>query len=182
MRHTCERPVTWEMWVSYFAAELAEEEETRVEEQLFSCASCAREAQVLSALIESLGRIAPSVLDDEAFQLLSNKGAISRIVSVDPDGLLRVPFESGTDLVVCELRGDFARHPRVDVELLMSRKNERLLLPNMNVRADGGAVWLACQVHNVQEYGERGQITIRPTGGNGSALARYDLVHELRGH
>ncbi len=174
----CSQPIDWAKLVAYFSRELPPDDEAALEEHFFECASCAQSAEAVARLVERLGQATPPALGDDLFETLRKAESITTVVGVDPAGVVVLPFEGPSDVVVCELRGDFAGYGSVDLELESYRESGRI--SGAPVSSSGDRVRLVCQTAFAERFGRTVHVIVRPPGAPGESLAKYQLEHEIR--
>lgn len=117
---SCDHGSDFEHLVDYFAGDLANEDETALEDHWAGCANCAKVAGSVATLVggatDLVGRgfglwaITPSLLErfhEEGLQILETRA--------EPGDGLHLDSTAGIDLLIGRLKGDFAGLSHVDV-------------------------------------------------------------------
>jgi Putative zinc-finger len=165
----------------YLAGLLTEPESDELEEHLFSCESCAGEAERVFALAASTREAAPPVLSTERFETFSREGRVAVVNPMAPGEVVEVRFPPEGKLLVHRLGGsDLSRARRVDLELLDLEGSSVVRLPDVPFDAGRGEVFLACQRHFADRFPHDLVVRVEVIGEPKKEEAkRYTILHRL---
>lgn len=161
---------------AYFAGDHADE--TRVEEHLFACATCTREAEAVAAITERLRGEIPVVVDAERLARLQARGLVIRENSIAPETPTTTPFPADVDVLLHRLSGlDLSDATRVDVSVSVESTGRPLLtVPDVRFDRDAGAVLVACQRH-FEVMPPDTLMEVRVHTPSGERVRRYSIMH-----
>jgi anti-sigma factor RsiW len=140
--------VSSERFADYLAGLLDEPADEELEAHLFSCGSCALEAEKLAAFAVAVHRAVPPVLTAERFEELEREGRIAEVNRVSPGRIAEARYPPKEKILVLRLGGsDLSKATQVDMELL--DRDGRVLARFDAVPFDArrGEVLVACQSH-----------------------------------
>lgn len=149
MSQACAVAVAWETWVDYFAGELAEADETALEEHLLGCGACAALAAGVAQVTESLRAMIAPVISPQRLDALRRRGTRVRDNPMRPGEVKSVAFPRGIDLLVQRLSGlDLSHVTRVSLCLRDERAGGLMLeVEDAPFDRARGEVLVACQQH-----------------------------------
>ena len=109
----CPAPIELADVVDYWAGELTEADEARIDEHVFDCAACARELALAAALARGVadvvraGRV-HAVVTDAMLNRLAADGVRIRMYTLDGTAPVACAVWAGDDLVVARIRANLA--------------------------------------------------------------------------
>jgi anti-sigma factor RsiW len=165
----------------YLAGLLDEGEEQAVEEHLFSCISCARDAEPLFGLAAAIPKAAAPVLTAERFRTLDREGRVAQVNVMAPGQVSEVRYPEAGKLLVHRLGGsDLRGAERVDVEIVDLEGNPAARLDDVPFDAASGEVFLACQRHFSESFPRDALFRLEVVRGERREEAsRYTILHRL---
>jgi hypothetical protein len=174
--------VSSERFGDYLVGLLDPRADEELEAHLFSCRSCAFEAEKLAGLAVAVHRAVPPVLTAARFEELEREGRIAEVHPVSPGQIAEARFPRAEKLLVLRLGGsDLNQARRVDVELL--DLEGRVLARFGDVPFDGarGEVLIACQSHFAGLFPPDIIFRIeRIVGDTREEANRYTVLHAIR--
>ena len=143
----CANPIDVAVLADYWLAALVEYEEEAVEEHLFACEECGARLREVIALAEGLRNLAREgsllMVVSEAFvKRATQDGLRVREYSVPPGGSVKCTVTAEDDILVGRLAADLSGAKRVDLCICDAQGVERLRLPDIPFRSEGGGVAL----------------------------------------
>ena len=175
---SCERPLTWETLVGWWAGDLPEAEALLVEEHLLGCGRCSAVADRVAATAEALRTMVPPVVRPERLRELAGAGVRILENPIDPGQTNDFHFPKNVDLAVHVLRGlTLGAGARVEVTL-RSLATGALIGHFEDVPFDAarGAVYLACQ----RDYAELDHDLLAEVRvARDPSPARYTILHHF---
>lgn len=138
---------SFEDLVAYFAGDHPSEQS--LEEHLFACAACSREASRVAAITETFRTEIPPVIDTAALEKLRSRGLRVLANDLRPGERRTVEFPRDVDILLHRLTGlDLASAETVGVRVLVESTGRALVdVPRAPFDRDSGAVLVACQQH-----------------------------------
>jgi hypothetical protein len=174
--------ISAERFADYLAGLLDERADEELDAHLFSCRSCALEAETLAGLAVAVHRAVPPVLTAARFEELEREGRIAEVKPVSPGHRVEARFPPAEKLLVLRLGGcDLSRARRVDVDLLDA--GGRVVARFDDVPFDGarGEVLMACQRHFADLFPHDLTFRLeRLVGETREEANRYTVLHALR--
>lgn len=168
--------LSFEDLVAYFAGDHPGEE--TLEEHLFGCDACSREASRVAAITETLRAEIPPVLDASRLATLRARGL--RVVENElrPGDRLTLEFPQQVDILLHRLAGlDLTSAETVAVRIV-AESTGRTLVEVADARFDrsAGAVLIACQRHFAAFPPDTlFEVTVR--GAGEQRIERYSVHH-----
>jgi hypothetical protein len=177
----CGRPAPWETLVAYYAGDLPAEEESALEEHLFACAACSREAARVASVTESLRGMIPAVLTREKLAELRAKGVRAKDTAIAPGERREEHFPGDLDLLIVHLQGlTVPEGARVSV-IVRARADEKAIVAMYDAPYDAGSgeLLVCCQRHFAALPSDI--VFDVEVEGEGAAVAktRYALQHHF---
>jgi anti-sigma factor RsiW len=125
----CARPITSADIFDYWAGELEPDAEERVEEHVFTCATCAAalaEGEILAGGLRALVRSGTfhALVTETVLNRLARDGARVRTYSLSPGDVVPCAVWDDDDVVVTRLRGDFSGVAAVSVVATLASGQE----------------------------------------------------------
>jgi hypothetical protein len=175
---TCERPIQTEQWLAYWANELTPAEVDEIDEHVFACDACTREAERVSRVVQAFRASLPPVIGRAELDALSTRGHVVFENEFAPGIRKTALFERGVDFLIHRLRGlDLAGAERVDVTVRSESGETMFVDPFAPFDASRGEVLIACQRH-FEAFGHPDvAIDVRVHRGGASTLATYLIPH-----
>ena len=135
----CSAPIGFSDVVDYWAGDLTQAEEDRIEEHVFTCADCARELATAEALARSITAVARegrlhSVVTDAILNRLAADGVRVRTYTLEGAGIVPCAVWADDDLVVARIRADFAEVDAVTIVTRQASGDEISRLSDVAVR------------------------------------------------
>ena len=176
-----EMHVSADRMADYLAGLLDEREEHAVEEHLFSCTSCARDAEPLFGLAAAIPRAAAPVLSAERFRALDSEGRVAQVNVMTPGQTAEVRYPEAGKLLVHRLGGsDLSGVDRVDVEIADLAGNPALRLDDVPFDATSGEVLLACQRHFADSFPHDALVRVEVVRRDRrDEASRYTILHRI---
>jgi hypothetical protein len=137
----CSAPIGFADVVDYWAGDLTQAEEDRIEEHVFTCADCARELATAEALARGITAVARegrlhSVVTDAILNRLAADGVRVRMYTLEGAGIVPCAVWADDDLVVARIRADFAEVDAVTIVTRQASTRENLLDPRYRPASD----------------------------------------------
>jgi len=177
----CDAPLDDRALVDYWTGELSDEENRRIEEHLFSCASCAARLEWMASLQSAVGTLArqgliSGIISRALLNRLQREGVRVRLYSLSPGETVPCAIFPGDDLVVTSLRADLAGIDTVSLSVV-GPGNALGDLDDAPIAAeDGEVLWATPGAFVRQMPSTRLQLTLR-SGGDRRVLGEYVLDH-----
>jgi anti-sigma factor RsiW len=139
----------WETLVAYFAGDLGAGDEGALEEHLFSCDACAREAARVAAVTETIRADVPLIVRAADVAALRARGLTIHENAFSPGEHKDVPFAPGVDLLIHRLGGlDLSGATRVAFTIGEAATGRAYFhADGVPFDREAGAVLVACQRH-----------------------------------
>jgi len=173
---SCARPLSWEVLVDWWAADLEEATASDVEEHLFGCELCSTVARRVAATAEALRTMVPPVVRPERLADLFRRGVRIWENPIAPGQTSEFHFPKNADLAVHVL-GGLAFEPGASVEVTLRTLSSGAVLGHVEdapFDAQRGAVYLACQRDYAQlDHDLVAEVRI----GKDRPPARYTILH-----
>jgi len=167
---------SFEELVAYFAGD--HDGEGALEEHLFSCDACTREASRVAAITETLRSDIPPVIESARLSLLRARGL--RVVENEfLPGDHEIVFPRDVDVMVHRLGGlNLSAATSVGVRIFVESTDRTLVeIPAVKFDRDAGAVLIACQRHfAVMPPDVVMEVTVR---GAAERVERYGIFHRF---
>jgi hypothetical protein len=180
----CPSPLAFADIVDYWAGDLTEAEENRIEEHVFTCVACARElaaAEVLGRGIAAVAREGRlhSVVTDAILNRLAADGLRIRMFTLEGDAIVPCAVWADDDLVVARLRADLTDVDSVTIVTRQSSGEEIGRLSDVAVRPGQREILNAFSAAHLRKLpATRVQVTVTAHGGSGEQMiAEYTLEH-----
>jgi hypothetical protein len=180
----CDRQISSLDVCDYWAGELPREDEQRIEDHVFTCATCAATlaaGQALASGVRALVRSGNfhSLVSESLLNRLARDGARLRTYVLSPGDVVPCAVWSDDDLVVTRLRGDFSGVDAVSVIATLatgeelSRSEGIAIRPGQPELIDAiSAAWL----RQLPATTVRLRVTTTREGGE-HLLGEYTLAH-----
>ena len=179
MTAACSHGVTAEHWIDFFASELDEEPERRLEQRMFECADCAAEASRWAAIAGGASIVIPTVISSEALRALQDRGEPMTENPMQPGEHSEAHFPDGGRLLIHRLEGlEFGPSDHVNLSLSTPEGTPLVRFEEVPFDRAAGEVIVACQRH----FGESFPRVIvfeveRRIADQVEVLARYSVDH-----
>ncbi len=145
---TCATPIPYHRLVEYWSVDPSSADADALEEHLFGCQSCTREAERVSVLVQAFRTQIPSVISAAEVDALRARGVAIVEHAFAPGVRTPVTFVRGIDVLVHHLGGlDLGDAERVEVAVRTESGHpifDELFAPFDRER---GEVLIACQRH-----------------------------------
>lgn len=147
--HTCTVPVGDEQLVAYWANDLDAATVDAIDDQLFTCAGCARDAERLSRVAQVFRMSLPPIVGREQVEALRASGLVVRDNDFEPSVRKTVHFARDVDFLIHHLRGLELRDAERVAVLIRSESTGSVLFdePFAPFDVERGEVLIACQRH-----------------------------------
>jgi hypothetical protein len=180
----CASPIGFADVVDYWAGELTDTEEARIDEHVFACAGCARELALAEALARGIadvvraGRV-HSVVTDAMLNRLAADGVRIRMYTLDGTRPVACAVWAGDDLVVARIRADLAGIEAVTIVTRQASGEEIGRLDDVPVRPGQQEILNAFSAAHLRLLPPtRVQVSVLAHGvGHERTLAEYTLEH-----
>jgi hypothetical protein len=180
----CPAPIGFADVVDYWAGDLAQTEEDRIEEHVFTCAECARELAAAEALARDIKAVARggrliSVVTDSILNRLAADGVRIRTFTLESEDVVPCAVWADDDLVVARIRADLAEIDAVTVVTRQASGEEIGRLSDVAVRPGQREILNAFSAAHLRKLPQtRVHITVTAQGGSGEGtIAQYTLEH-----
>lgn len=180
----CPEPIEFADVVDYWAGDLTQAEESRVEEHVFSCDDCARELAAAEALVRGVAAVARegrlhTVVTDAILNRLAADGVRIRMYTLEGPGTVHCAVWTDDDLVVARIRADFAGVESVTIVTRQASGDEISRLSDVAVRPGQREILNAFSAARLRELPPtRVQVTVTAQIGSGErTIAEYTLEH-----
>ncbi len=169
-------------FADYLAGLLDPRADDELEAHLFSCRSCALEAEKLAGLAVAVHRAVPPVLTAGRFEELEREGRIAAVNAVLPGRIAEARFPPAEKLLVLRLGGsDLSRARRVDMELLDLDGKVLARFDDVPFDVARGEVLVVCQSHFADLFPPDMVFRLeRLVGDTREEANRYTVLHALR--
>ena len=142
---SCTHPIDVTMLTDYWLGMLADPEQERVEEHLFSCGDCADRLEEIIALADGIRNVARQgnllrVVNDEFLKIAADKGLRVREYAPPQGGSVQCTVSADDDLLIGRLHADLSTAKRIDISLCGADGSERMNLTDIPFRPDSGNV------------------------------------------
>ncbi len=145
---SCTSPLTWQELVDYWAGDLPTPDAERIEEHVFSCASCAEASERVSEIAMAIRGAIPAVISAAEVEGLRRAGLALEEGEFRPGVRQEAVFRPGVDLLIHHLGGlDLAGAERVHVTVRVEDGPVLHEEPFAPFARDKGEVLIACQRH-----------------------------------
>jgi hypothetical protein len=175
---SCNTPLSWETLVGWWASDLDDAEDLRVEEHLLGCSRCSALADRVAATAEALRTMVPPVVRPERLRELAGAGVRILENPIAPGQTNDFHFPKNVDLAVHVLLGlSLGADARVEVTLRSLATGAMIgHFEDVPFDAGRGAVYLACQ----RDYAELDHDLVAEVRvASGAPPARYTIVHHF---
>ena len=175
---TCASPLSWEELVAYWAADLAQADQDRVDEHLLGCETCTADAGRVFAVVQALREVIPPIVTRSMLESLRARGLEIEENTFAPGQRREALFASGIDLLVHRLAGfDLSDAKRVNVTLRVEATEQVLAeIPNAPFDAREG-ILIACQRHYAHMPPDIVFEVSALTASGAERSARYTILH-----
>jgi hypothetical protein len=180
----CASPIGFADVVDYWAGELTDTEEARIDEHVFACAVCARELALAEALARGVadvvraGRI-HAVVTDGVLNRLAADGVRIRMYTLDGTRPVACAVWAGDDLIVARIRANLAGVDAVTIVTRQASGEEIGRLADIPVRPGQQEILNAFSAAHLRLLPPtRVQVSVLVHGdGPERTLAEYTLEH-----
>lgn len=180
----CPTPVEFADIVDYWAGDLSEAEENRIEEHVFTCAQCARELATAEMLGRGIAAVARegrlhSVVTDAILNRLAADGVRIRMFTLEGNAIVPCAVWADDDLVVARLRADLTDVDSVTIVTRQASGEEVGRLSDVAVRPGQREILNAFSAAHLRTLpATRVQVTVTAHSGSGEqTIAEYTLEH-----
>lgn len=162
--------------VAYFAGD--HPDETAVEEHLFGCGACTREAARVAGVTETIRDMVSPVVRRSTVDRLRAKGKRVMDNRVARGSRGDVIFPRDVDFLIHHLEGlDLTTATRVDVRVSAESSGQEIThLDDVPFDRDAGAVFIACQRH-FEAFPPDTVIDVTVHSTHGDVRERYPILH-----
>ncbi|HEU0029945.1 MAG TPA: hypothetical protein VFQ53_04875 [Kofleriaceae bacterium] len=146
---TCASPIDHERVVAYWTADLPASEVAAIEDHLFGCAACTRNAEAIARIVQVFRAEPPPVISHADVERLRAAGVAIVENAFAPGARTPVVFVHEADLLVHHLAGlPLADAERVEV-IVSAESDPRVMFhePFAPFDRERGEVLIACQRH-----------------------------------
>jgi putative zinc finger protein len=180
----CSAPIGFADVVDYWAGDLTQAEEDRIEQHVFSCADCARElaaAQTLARDIASVAREGRlhSVVTDSILNRLAADGVRIRTYTLEGSGVVPCAVWADDDLVVSRIRADFEGADSVTIVTRQASGEEIARVSDIALLPGQHEILNAFSAAHLRKLpATRVHVTVTgQTGSEERTIAEYTLEH-----
>jgi Putative zinc-finger len=180
----CPAPIGFADVVDYWAGDLTQAEEDRIEQHVFSCAECARElaaAQTLARDIASVAREGRlhSVVTDSILNRLAADGVRIRTYTLEGSGVVPCAVWADDDLVVSRIRADFEGADSVTIVTRQASGEEIARVSDIALLPGQHEILNAFSAAHLRKLpATRVHVTVTgQTGSEERTIAEYTLEH-----
>jgi len=180
----CPAPIGFTDVVDYWAGDLTQAEEGRIEEHVFACAGCARELAAAQALARNIVSVARegrlhSVVTDAILNRLAADGVRIRTFTLEGSGIVPCAVWADDDLVVSRIRANFEDADSVTIVTRQASGEEIARVSDIALRPGQHEILNAFSAAHLRKLpATRVHVTV--TGQTGSAertIVEYTLEH-----
>lgn len=180
----CPSPIGFAAVVDYWAGDLTQAEEDRIEEHVFTCGDCARELAAAQALARGVTELARqgrllAVVTDTILNRLAADGVRIRMFTLEGSEVVPCAVWADDDLVVSRIRGDFADVNAVTIATRQASGEEISVLSDVAVRPGQREIlnaFPAAQLRTLPATRVLVTVTGRSESGQ-RTIAEYTLEH-----
>ena len=174
---SCSSPVSWEELVRYWARDLDDGDDDRLEEHLMGCAACSAESARVATVALALRAFIPPIVTREILASLRERGLRIEEKKYLPRQRQTAHFRAGLDVLILRLTGfDLSRAERVGISVRAESTGE-VLMEDTNVPFDAeDGVLIACQRHFASAPHDI-LFELRASGGGTVRSAIYLVPH-----
>jgi hypothetical protein len=186
----CPAPIGFADVVDYWAGELTESEEDRIEEHVFGCAECARELAAAEGLARDVAAVVRegrlhTVVTDAILNRLAADGVRVRMFTLEGEAVVPCAVWAGDELVVARIRADFAGVDAISIVTRQASGEEIGRLSDVAVRPGQREILTAFSAARLRTLpATRVHVSVTaPAGGPGMGgrgertLGEYTLEH-----
>ena len=180
----CPAPIGFTDVVDYWAGDLTQADEDRIEEHVFTCAECARELAAAEALARGIAAVARegrlhAVVNDAILNRLAADGVRVRMYTLEGAGIVPCAVWADDDLVVARIRADFAEVDSVTIVTRQASGDEISRLSDVAVRPGQREILSAFSAAHLRKLPPtRVRVTVTAQIGTGErTISEYTLEH-----
>jgi len=180
----CPTPVGFADVVDYWAGDLTQAEEERIEEHVFTCIDCARELAVAEALARGIAEVVRegrlhSVVTDAILNRLAADGLRIRTFTLEGEAIVPCAVWADDDLVVSRIRANFAEVDSVTIVTRQASGEEISRLSDVTIRPGQREILNAFSAAHLRKLpATRVQVSVTAQiGSSERTLAEYTLEH-----
>jgi anti-sigma factor RsiW len=180
----CPAPIGFTDVVDYWAGDLSQAQEGRIEEHTFTCAECARELAAAGVVAGGIAAVARegrlhSVVTDAILNRLAADGVRIRTFTLEGTGIVPCAVWADDDLVVSRIRADLAGVDAVTIVTRRASGEEIGRLSDVPVRPGQHEILNAFSAAHLRALpATRVHVTVTAQVGSGQqTLAEYTLEH-----
>jgi hypothetical protein len=178
----CTAPIAFAALVEYWFAELAQDDEERIEEHLLGCAHCSGRLGALAELGAGIGSVfrsgaVPAIITPALLQKMQGDGMRLREYRVAPGGSVNCTISAADDAVVSRLQASLGSATRVDLVHLSEQGEDRL--PDIPFEPAAGEVLFcpsAARLKKSPAHTARLRLLAVDEAGE-HVIADYDFIH-----
>lgn len=180
----CPAPIGFADVVDYWAGDLTEAEEDRIEQHVFACAECARGLAAAQALARDIASVARegrlhSVVTDAILNRLAADGVRIRTYTLEGSGVVPCAVWADDDLVVSRIRADFEGADSVTIVTRQASGEEVARVSDIVLRPGQHEILNAFSAAHLRKLpATRVHVTVTgQTGSEERTIAEYTLEH-----
>jgi hypothetical protein len=180
----CPAPIGFDDVVDYWAGDLTQAQEDRIEEHAFACADCARELAAAEALAAGIAAVVRegrvnTVVTDGMLNRLAADGVRIRMYTLEGSSVVPCAVWADDDLVVSRLRADFEGVDAVTIVTRQASGEEIGRLADVPIRPGQHEILNAFSAAHLRRLpATRVQVSVTAQrGGVERTLAEYTLEH-----
>ena len=180
----CSAPIGFGDVVDYWAGDLTQAEEDRIEEHVFTCAECARELASAQALARDIASVARegrlhSVVTDAILNRLAADGVRIRTYTLEGSGVVPCAVWADDDLVVSRIRANFEGADSVTIVTRQASGEEITRVSDIALLPGQHEILNAFSAAHLRKLpATRVHVTVTgQTGSEQRTLAEYTLEH-----
>jgi hypothetical protein len=180
----CPAPIGFADVVDYWAGDLTQAEEDRIEEHVFTCAECARQLAAAQALARDITSVARegrlhSVVTDAILNRLAADGVRIRTYTLEGSGVVPCAVWADDDLVVSRIRADFEGADSVTIVTRQASGDEIARVSDIALRPGQREILNAFSAAHLRNLpATRVHVTVTgQTGSEERTIAEYTLEH-----
>jgi hypothetical protein len=181
---SCKALIEFAEVVDYWAGDLTQAEEDRIEEHVFSCPECARELAVAQSLASGIASVARdgrlhSVVTDAILNRLAADGVRIRTYTLEGSGIVPCAVWADDDLVVSRIRAAFDDVDSVTIVTRQASGEEVARVSDIAIRRGQREILNAFSAAHLRKLPAT-RVSVTVTGQRGGVertIAEYALEH-----
>lgn len=182
MTHRCERPLAAHELYDYFTGGRREDDDDRIESQIFFCPSCSDDAERIGGMFTAVANNVPPVLSRTHFAELEARGRVEQVNVIRGGEAKKAYYPAPGSLLVHRFEGiDLSRAQRVDLDLRTPDGSDIAVFEDVPFDRERGEILVACQSHFAELFPRDLVFDVVSVEDDArTPLGRYTVEHQLR--